>query len=333
MQFFTPFKPPAWRLEIGGTDKTALLKDRLLSLTLTDNDGWESDSLSIDLDNRENRLPLPKYDEEVKLWLGYEGALAYMGLFKVGDTSISLRPRTLSVGCAAADLTKASLKANKTRGWSDKTLGDIHKAIAGEHGLKPLISDELTTITFPQVDQANESDINLLTRLGRDYDATVKVANGYLLLTVKGDGKTAAGNNLPVITLNEWDVQPGATIRTVKREQYGSIACEYREVSTGEAKTHKSAGGEPILTLKGMAANLEQAQARVSLALKRQGRRVLELNCTTAKGDNRLMAGSVIKLGEGWHPEYDGTEFVITTATHTLSGAYTTALNALIKPA
>lgn len=332
LSLFQPFKPPAFRLEIGGKDVTALVKDRLLSLSLTDNDGWESDALNIDLDNRENRLPLPKYDEEVKLWLGYEGALAYMGLYKVGDTTLTLRPRTMSITCNAADLTKAELKANKTRGWLDKTLGDIVKTIAAENGLKPIISDDLVSVRFPQVDQANESDLNLLTRLGKEYDATAKTANGCLLLTVKGDGKTANGNNLPVVVLNEYDVQPGATIRTVKRETYGAIACEYREVSTGEAKTHKSGGGEPVLTLKGMAATLEQAQARVTQAVKRQSRNILELSCNTAKGDNRLMSGSVIQLGVGWHPEYDSSEFIVTTATHALAGAYTTAISALLKP-
>lgn len=331
LQPFAPFKRPDFKLEIGGKDVTATVRDRLLSLSLTDNDGWESDSVQIELDNRDNRIPLPKYEEAVKVWLGHEDKLAAMGSYKVNDSTVSLRPRTLSISCAAADMMKASLKVNKTRGWNEQTLGAIVAAIAKEHGLKFAVSDELTGLQYPQVDQANESDLNLLTRLGKDYEATVKVANGYLLVTVKDDGKSMTGQLLPTVTLNEWDVQPGASIRTVNRQKYAAVACEYREVATGEAKTYQAGGGEPVLTLKGMAPTLEQAKARADLSLKKQSSRLLDLSCTTVHGNPGILYGTVIKLGEGWHPDYDGLEFIAQTANHQYSGSYVTSVTAILK--
>ena len=320
-----------FKLEIGGRDVSAMVQDRLISLTLTDNDGWESDSLTLDFDNRDNRIPLPTYQQDVKLWLPLKNQLVYMGLFKVSDSTLTLRPRQLNVTCTAADLTLDSLKSTKTRGWNDKTLGDIARAIAAENKLKVAIADELAAIKFPQVDQTNESDINLLNRLGKDFDATVKIADGTLLFTLRGVGQSVSGQAMPAIVLNEGDCQAGVSIKTVNRQQYNSVACEYREVATGEAKVYRSGTSEPVLTIKGMMQDLEQAKARVNAYLRRQQRSAFEINFTTVRGDPRLVAGAVVQLGTGFHPDYDGASFVIASATHQLSGAYTTACQGSLK--
>jgi len=55
---------PAFRIMVAGQDATGAVGDRLLSLTVTDNDGGVADQVVIDLDNRDGRIAMP--DREAK---------------------------------------------------------------------------------------------------------------------------------------------------------------------------------------------------------------------------------------------------------------------------
>jgi phage protein D len=70
------------------------------------------------------------------------------------------------------------------------------KTIAAEHGLKPLVSAGLAKIKLPITHQIEESDLNLLTRLAKDYDAVARPAGGYLLFVLRGKSLDANGNPL-----------------------------------------------------------------------------------------------------------------------------------------
>jgi len=47
--------------------------------------------------------------------------------------------------------------------------------IAGEHGLKAKVAEALKAFNYEHLDQVDESDINLLTRIGKDHDAITTV--------------------------------------------------------------------------------------------------------------------------------------------------------------
>ena len=59
---------PDFRLTVNAKDVTANLRDRLLSLTLTDNRGFEADQLDIELDDADGQLALPVRGAVVKLF-------------------------------------------------------------------------------------------------------------------------------------------------------------------------------------------------------------------------------------------------------------------------
>jgi phage protein D len=47
---------PAFRIIVGGQDASGAVGDRLLALTVTDNDGGTADQVVIDLDDRDGRI-------------------------------------------------------------------------------------------------------------------------------------------------------------------------------------------------------------------------------------------------------------------------------------
>ena len=68
-------QPVALKLKINGADKTALITDRLESLTVTDQAGLDSDTLSLTLDDRAPHIKLPPIKAALQLWLNQ----TYMG--------------------------------------------------------------------------------------------------------------------------------------------------------------------------------------------------------------------------------------------------------------
>lgn len=326
---------PVFRLEIAGEDRTELVRKRLISLTINDREGFKSDSLDLELDNRDYLLPLPAEDESVRVWLGFEDdgsndprfRVAMMGFFTANDPELTGRPHKLKVSCKAADM-GVGLKQAKTRGWHEVTFADMLATVAGEHGLKPVVSDELAGVYFPHINQSEESDLHLLTRLARQYDATVKPAGGFLILAVRGDGLSATGAALPVVEIAESDLQPGWSIKHKTRSKYKSVVCEYRTTDSAAVKRVTAGSGAPVLTLQDKAANQSQAQQRAEAAFRKMNRAQLEFSGTLSIGDNRLVSGGRIRLGAGFHPDHVGKELSLKDVTHALRGTYTTRLSA-----
>jgi phage protein D len=80
--------------------------------------------------------------------------------------------------------------------------------IAAEHGLLPKVSEALGAVSVIHLDQNEESDLHLLTRLARESGAVAKPVAGYLLFVSRGEAKSASGRELPTIK-----VPPSQVIR------------------------------------------------------------------------------------------------------------------------
>ncbi len=78
------------------------------------------------------------------------------------------------------------------------------------------MSPHLASIALPHTDQSHESDMNLLSRLAKRYDAVAKPAGGTLVFTRRGIAKSASGQDLARITLTPKD---GGDYRMTGREQ------------------------------------------------------------------------------------------------------------------
>ena len=94
-----------YKILAGQTDMNAAIHNRLLSLDLTDEAGYQSDSLEIRLDDRDGKIKLPRRGVTLDVRLGFkEVGLAEMGLFTVDEVEVKGPPATLTVRARSADL-------------------------------------------------------------------------------------------------------------------------------------------------------------------------------------------------------------------------------------
>ena len=83
-------------------------------------------------------------------------------------------------------LQQARLKRH-TRSFKDRSLADIARTIAADHGLKPVINGFNTTV--PVEMQMNKSDLAFLRRLLERYDGDLQVVGEELQISPRGESR------------------------------------------------------------------------------------------------------------------------------------------------
>ncbi len=320
---------PVYQILADSQDITAKIADRLLSLTLTDEAGIQSDTVEIRLDDRDNGIVLPRTGAELVVSIGYrETGLVRMGLYIVDELVLAGPVRTLTIRGKAANMPQ-SIKAPKTRPWDEVTLGDLVANIAGEHGLTPRIGAELAGIALPHLDQTEESDLHLLTRLAQQFDAVAKPMGNHLILVKRGQAKSASGKTIPEVTLKAADISSWqATL--AERGRYGSVTAEWHDKVTAERKTVRAGSGEPVFQLRRSFPDTAQAQtaAEAKLATLNRGTGSLDV---TLPGSPNLMAEGVVAMKE-FRSGING-RWLVNRVTHTISSqGFTTTLSAETLP-
>lgn len=196
---------PAFMLKLDNEDITQDFSDRLISLTMTDNRGFEADQLDIELDDTDGQIALPPRGATLTLWLGWQGsALIKKGTFTVDEIEHRGAPDTLTIRGRSADF-RGTLNSRREQSWHDTTLGQIVETIAVRNKLTASVADTLKAIPVPHIDQSQESDAVFLSRLAERNGAAVSVKAGKLLFLKAGSGKTASGKPIPQMTLERGD--------------------------------------------------------------------------------------------------------------------------------
>lgn len=191
-------------------DITARVRPRLIGLTLTEKRGDEADQLDITLDDSDGKLEMPKPGAVLRLQLGWRqgrdvtAGLVDKGSFKVDEVEHGGPPDQIRITARSADFT-SDLKARREKSWHDTTLGAVVSEIAGRNGLQPRCPAALASIPLASVVQSRESDMALLRRLGREYDAVATIKAGALIVMPIGAGETPTGKPLAEITLRRRD--------------------------------------------------------------------------------------------------------------------------------
>lgn len=196
---------PAFMLKLDNDDITQDLSDRLISLTMTDNRGFEADQLDIELDDTDGQIALPPRGGTLTLWLGWQdSALIKKGTFTVDEIEHRGAPDTLTIRGRSADF-RVTLNSRREQSWHDTTLGQIVETIAARNKLSASVADTLKAVAVPHIDQSQESDAVFLSRLADRNGAAVSVKAGKLLFLWAGSGKTASGKPIPQMTLERGD--------------------------------------------------------------------------------------------------------------------------------
>lgn len=238
---------PAFRLTVNDQDIAHIMSPRLMSLELTDNRGIEADQLSITLSDHDGLLSIPPKGAVIRLWLGWsDTGLVDKGTYTVDETEHSGAPDVLSIRARSADLRKG-LKTKRERSWGNTTLGDVLGDVAIGNGLTANISGELDGLPILQLDQANESDANLITRLGEEFDAVITVKAGCLLCLPAGGGKSVSGMPLEHITLTRADGDQHRYLQA-DRDNYDGVRAYYYDINSAKKQEAIAGGGKTSKT-------------------------------------------------------------------------------------
>lgn len=195
---------PSFSVSVGGTDVTRRFNDRLVSLIVTDAEGKQSDSVEIQLDDRNGEIEIPEKGALMSVSMGYkETGLQFMGLFVVDEVEATGFPMMLTIRGKAADM-REDLKKPRTGYWDNKSLQDIMNDIANRNGLDgALVSQSLASFVYKYLPQTEESDLHFITRMARKHDVVAKPANGRLIFSKKGEAQSASGQPMGAVVITK----------------------------------------------------------------------------------------------------------------------------------
>ena len=241
LDFNDNHRTPAFKVVITTKDNkqqdiTQVVSSRLINLSLTDNRGLEADTLDLELSDHDGKLALPPRNATISLALGWKGApLIDKGQYSVDEVQFSGGASSadkLTIRARSADL-KGTFTEQKERSFHKKKLGEIVNEIAQGNKLKSQVAKELASRLIDHIDQTNESDINLLTRLAEEHGAMCTVKNGTLLFMPLGKGKTATGKDIPLrkITRKNGD---NYNFSIAESENYKAVRVYWHDTATGK---------------------------------------------------------------------------------------------------
>lgn len=297
----------------------AVIMARLMTLSITDNKKGDADELSITLDDHDGLLELPKRGVVLQCWLGYtDVGTQDMGTFTVDSVNWDGTPDIITIKAKSADM-KGSLKSARSQSYHDKKLGDIAREVATRHELELAMTDYLQTIEVGHIDQTDESDLHLLTRLCWQFGAVVNVKHGKLLIFQPYENKTVSGQPLTLTTLNRTKGDSFSFSIEDRQGDVDNVQASYHDPKQAKKVTvDTNTGGKKAKKLKGNFKDEKTATAAANAEKKRiegeQGK--FSINC--AFGYPAISTESPIEL-QGFKAEIDSLKWTVDKATHSYS--------------
>lgn len=308
---------PEFTILANQQDVTKIFSDRLLSLRVTDESGTQSDTLEIQLDDRDYRLSWPEHGAALDVVLGGQATEpSRLGVFIVDELSHSGPPATLSIRGKAANM-REQFKEHKTRAWNNVTLNTIVETIAAEHTLIAKVSPSLVSIVVEHVDQTDESDLHFLTRIGRDVDAITKPTHGFLVFVTKGESKSVSGQLIPPVHLNVSDLI-SYRMTHADRGKYQSVRSYWQNTDAAELVEIHVGEGKPTYTLRKPSPTIEQATQKAIAKLNALTRGTATLSLSLVGNPNLRAEGRITV--SGIRSPVDG-EWVMTRVEHALDSS------------
>lgn len=225
---------PAFNVLIGGKALT-VLDEKMISLELTDNRGFNADELTITVDDSQGDIELPPRGAELSLSLGWQGEpLIYKGIYIVDEIAHSGPPDRIEITARSADF-RDEFNIKREVSWHDVTVERIVSAIAHRYKLTPVISEQLMSAEIDHADQTQESDMSFLTRMADILGAIATVKNGCLLFILPGGGVSANGKALPEFAITRGSADRHS-FRIADRDAYTGVQAYWLDLNFGKKK-------------------------------------------------------------------------------------------------
>ncbi|PHO10340.1 phage tail protein [Malaciobacter canalis] len=296
-------RTPGFMIQANGKDVTAAIQKNLISLSFHDEVNEKADELNIKVAGEFAR---PAYQDELKLYMGYDEQFTYMGSFLVQTTTRD-KKHVLSISATGVNFTNA-LKEKRDITYEKVSIKDICKQIAARSGIN-LKSDFDDTFVSCQV-QSNESDLHFLNRLAKEYNAIFNIKNNTLIFTkkIKDEKKN---DDLPTYTINANNCD-SYSIKYSNKTLYKSCKSTWHDTKENKTQSITVGSGEPVLINKGNFKNPAEAKGKAAAKLQRANQGLIS-GSLSIEGE-AIFAGGKLNLVNTL--EDDG-EYQIKTVEHT----------------
>ncbi|MGM3175055.1 contractile injection system protein, VgrG/Pvc8 family [Dickeya lacustris] len=338
-------------LEGGRIQPSRNLSQRLISLSLHDEMGFESDQLSLEIDDSDNKVIMPARGEKIAIKIGWKGkTLVDKGTFIVDQVTHSGAPDRISLTARSVNF-RGDFNTPRDGWYDETTLGDIARTIAERYSLIPSLEEPLAKTKITHEDQSKESDLSFLCRLAKKYGGTVAIKDATLRLYVAGSGTTADGKKVSTYLIERrdgdshsfsiadriantavsanWHDSKEAKTHSVKisrkRSSQPSTASQHPDARSSSQPTlplptdYLAGDKESLQTLQTVYASKDEATQAALGRWRETQRNTATFSLMLAKGMENLKPGALVNV-KGFKYVIDAQPWIIKRLTHTISG-------------
>jgi len=299
---------PIFKIEANGKNVTDLIQKDLVSISFSDEDGNQSDEITIKVAGDFKR---PDYKDQLKLWLGYkEKSLFFCGLFLVQSTERD--SYGLTITATGADFSQA-LKQKRDTSYEQLSLKDIAQMVADRHSLK--LKSDFDDLLMPHLSQTDESDLHMMKRLAADYNGIFSIKNQTLVF-MQRIKENKVSSELPIFDINVSECE-SYNIKHADKLIYGACEASWQDTKENKVKNIIVGDGTPILKLSGQFKTPAEAKLKAEAKLQKANRGT-KTGSISMYG-KEIYAGGTLKLsGVG---EDDG-EYSIKSVNHSFDSGW-----------
>lgn len=286
-------KHPDFKLIANGKDVTEALRPYLVSIEYTDDIDDTADGFAIKFQG-EHFNP-PSFKDTLKIWLGYQGELWYIGSFSVLKSRLEYETMEVEVTATPVNFGSA-IKEKRTESFDNVTLDQILHKIAKRHGLK--VKNSFPKHSYSHKSHTNTSDLEFMRRLAKELGATFAIKNDTILFRPKKGGDNES--ELPSLSIDAAQTK-GLSLETLDKTVYGSAIASWHSTKENKTKRVSVGSGKPVLHLKGSFKNESDARVKAKAALESSNRGNVR-GSFDYEGIN-VIAGAKMKLSNlppGW---------------------------------
>ena len=289
-----------YRIEYDGTDITEDISPSVLSISYSDSQEDESDTICITLEDREQKWSGPWYpDKGAKLLveLGRE-ELVVLGTFDIDEIEISGPPSQVRLNGQATGVDTAA-RTSKNSAFEDQSLSAIAQKVASDNGWT--LEGDIQDINFRRKTQYQESDLAFLNRICKETGHTMAVRNGQLYVTNIYDLESASeAGSIDLTDVGKYRFSgkiTGAGAKAATAEYYYPEEDQVHRVTVTASDTPaESETSEDELYCRERSESTDHAEAKAKSQVYRSAREQSTGTISGIKGQPWMLAGNKVAL-------------------------------------
>lgn len=293
-----PLPHPVFKIKMGGNDVTAVLTPFLESVTYTDYQEGEADTIDIVVDDTDGRFRGPWYPKEgqtLELEFGYAGQpLCKPNVFEIDEIECQGPPDTVTIKAIATGV-KHAYRTHQGKAYDNTTLAAIAQKVARR--LKLELVGKIEPIQITRVTQIHENDLTFMNRLAGEYGYAFSIKGSKMVFCKRADLQ----GSKPALTFKRTDLTRyhirDKIMLVAKTAQVSYHDTKTKRLNHYKVQDTSRATSEYEIKVNVRAESETQAKVKAEAALERENENATQLEITVF-GNPKLVAGINFELAD-----------------------------------